>query len=63
MLVDEFDAAIHEDTIEIIDQVITRLPEETTVFMVSHRKRSRMKITGRICMEEGRTVQIMEGEI
>ena len=63
LLVDEFDAAIHEDTIEIIDQVITRLPEETTVFMVSHRKRSRMKITGRICMEEGRAVQIMEGEI
>lgn len=63
LLVDEFDAAIHEDTIEIIDQVITRLPEATTVFMVSHRKRSRMKITGRICMEEGRAVQIMEGEI
>lgn len=62
LLVDEFDAAIHEDTIEIIDRVITRLFGETTVVMVTHRERSSMKVSGRIYMEEGRAVQMTEGE-
>lgn len=61
LLVDEFDAAVHEDTVKIIDGLIDRVFQGTTIFMVTHQKRSSMKVDKRIVLEEGGIVR-MEGE-
>ena len=56
LLVDEFDAAIHEDTVRIIDDVIRTILTDSIVIMVTHQKKSRMKVHKRIFLENGKRI-------
>lgn len=60
LLVDEFDASIHEDTIKIIDNLIKTVFPGTTIFMVTHKKRSNMQVDKRILLEDGKIIRIEE---
>lgn len=58
LLVDEFDAVIHTDTVKIIDKVIQNRLAACTIIMVTHQRRSRIKTDSRYLMESGRIEQI-----
>lgn len=58
LLVDEFDAFIHDDAVRVIDEVIQSRLMECTVIMVTHQRRSRMKADSRYSMENGRIERI-----
>ena len=54
LLVDEFDAAISDDTIKIADQLIHTLFIDSTIIIVSHKNRSSINFHKKIYMEDGR---------
>ncbi len=56
LLVDEFDATVHEDTVKIIDDVIRTMLNDSIVIMVTHQKKSRMKVHQRILLENGKRI-------
>lgn len=56
LLVDEFDAVIHEDTIKVINQIVLHELKETTVILVTHQNRSDIHIHENIVIENGRII-------
>lgn len=56
LLVDEFDAVIHEDTIKVINQIVLHELNETTIVLVTHQNRSDIHIHASIVMENGRII-------
>lgn len=53
LLADEFDAAIGDGTLEIIDGLIRDRFQDATIVMVSHKGRSTIELQKRIYVEEG----------
>lgn len=62
LLVDEFDGSIQDATIRIIDEVICRELTETTILMVTHRRRSAIEFQKEIRIETGRILEIVTHE-
>ena len=57
LLVDEFDAAIGDGTVETIDGLIRACFQDTTIVMVSHKNRSSIEFQKRIHIEDGYVVK------
>lgn len=53
LLVDEFDASIHDDTIKIIVELIENYFANTTIIFVSHKCRSTIKMQKKIFIDVG----------
>lgn len=61
LLVDEFDASIHDETIKIIDDLICHYLKDVTIIFVSHKFRSATKMHKKIHIDAG-VVEIVDKE-
>ena len=60
LLADEFDATIHDETVKVIDEIVNGILDETTIILVSHQKRTRMKIHKRILVADGEIAGVIQ---
>jgi len=58
LLVDEFDASIHEGTVRIIDRILEKHFSGTTVIMVSHKFRSSVEIQRTFLVDAGHVSEV-----